>query len=100
MKLKFEPVYRLTLLCLAILLGLSLWAHAQSTAAESNPVAPAVPLSPSTTILGAGYLTFGLDHIAVLRDNRLFGEPLWKYFASAAYILIALLITRLIDLIT
>src|SRR5262245_46132142 len=99
MKLKWSPVYRLALVTLAVVAGLSLRASAQSTATTPGTAAPALTLA-APPILGAGYLTFGLDRIAVLRDNRWFGEPLWKYFASAAYILIALLITRLIDLIT
>src|SRR5207247_6522002 len=45
------------------------------------------------------YLTFGLDQIEVLREYYFLGEPLWKYAASLAYILLGFGIAKLIDLV-
>src|SRR5439155_10992714 len=40
------------------------------------------------------------DRVPWLRDNTLFGEPIWKYFASLIYILVAFYAAKLLDLIT
>src|SRR5207244_9188588 len=47
--------------------------------------------------LGGHYLTFGLDRIPILTQNKLMGEPLWKYVASLIYILLAFFLSKLID---
>jgi MscS family membrane protein len=46
------------------------------------------------------YLTFGLDRIPVLRDNRFLAEPLWKYIASLIYVFLAFYAAKLCNLIT
>jgi MscS family membrane protein len=42
------------------------------------------------------YLTFGLDHIQVLR-YELFDIPLWQYAASVIYVIVSMWIARLVD---
>ena len=43
------------------------------------------------------YLTFGLDRIDTLNRVLLMGQPLWKYIASLIYILLALVVSKLLD---
>jgi MscS family membrane protein len=49
--------------------------------------------------LEEAHLTFGLDRIALLRDNTVFGEPLWKYIASLIFIFLAFYVSKLLDFI-
>jgi MscS family membrane protein len=42
------------------------------------------------------YLTFGLDHIQVLR-YELFDIPLWQYAASVIYVILSMWIARFVD---
>jgi MscS family membrane protein len=42
------------------------------------------------------YLTFGLDHIQVLR-YELFDIPLWQYAASVIYVIVSMWIARFVD---
>jgi MscS family membrane protein len=44
----------------------------------------------------ATWLTFGLDRIPGLRVNVL-GNPLWQYFASLIYIILAFYVSKLLD---
>ena len=103
MKLKFEPFYRGLLLFLLVTLVWGLWAGAQTNTNTAPSVAPP-PSGPGLLAqvekLVRQFLTFGLDRIAFLRDNALFGEPLWKYLASLIYIFLAFYVSKLIDFIT
>jgi MscS family membrane protein len=101
MKAKSGWIFRGGLVLLLVVAGWSLWANAQPLATN----APAPILSGGTTnllsrtlsTLDRHYLTFGLDRVAVLTDHSLLGEPLWKYAASALYILLAFLVARFLD---
>jgi MscS family membrane protein len=102
MKLTFQAFWRAFLILLAGTLAWGVWASAQ-TATNS----PAVRSTNETSALVQGlerleerHLTFGLDRIQPLRDNHLLGEPLWKYGASLAYLLLAVCLAWLIDFIT
>lgn len=52
------------------------------------------------TGLDEDQLTFGLRNIPFLRDLKFLGEPLWKYIASALYILLAFYAAKLLDHVT
>jgi hypothetical protein len=100
MTLKFETVFRGFLLFFLILALGGIWAVAQT--AEKAPEAPNSTNSPSLLArhldqLEGHYLTFGLDRIKLLTENRLFGEPLWKYVASLIYILLAFYVSKTND---
>jgi MscS family membrane protein len=93
MKFRFDLVYRAGLLAMLLIAGWSLWAGAQETANTIAPTNSAATNSPPRT------LTFGLDHMDVLRETPLFGQPLWKYLASLIYIVLAFLVAWLVDAI-
>jgi MscS family membrane protein len=101
MKLKFENLYRGTLLCLAVILLWGVWASGQT---NTNP--PPAVAAPQSSLLAEAerldrqILTFGLDRVPFLRETHLFTEPLWKYVASLIYIFLAFYIAKLIDFIT
>src|SRR5260370_19432178 len=44
-------------------------------------------------------MTFGLDRIETVQRAVVLGEPLWKYLASLIYILLAVCVAKLLDLI-
>lgn len=99
MRVKFQTSYRVLLALLAALWMWALWAGA---AVSTNP-APVLTNEPSALVrkveqFQAHPLTFRLDEVAALRDHTLLGEPLWKYVASIAYVVLAFVIARLIDL--
>src|SRR5438552_3339190 len=103
MKVKFEILFRGSLMFLALTLAWSVWAAAQ----PATNKAPAITVTnrPSALIkdverLDEHYLTFWLDRIEPLRTNTLFGEPLWKYLASLIYVPLVFYISKLIDFIT
>ena len=103
MKLKFETLLRAWLLVCLIALGWSVWAAAQTT--NTNKVPTTVTNQPSSLIqtverLQQNPLTFRLDEVQFLREHFFLGEPLWKYAASAAYILLAFLAAWFLDYVT
>jgi MscS family membrane protein len=101
MKVKFEPLFRGALLLLLVTWGWGFWAAAQTA---TNKLATAT--NQTSTLLGRVErweetpMTFRLDKIPVLKETTFLGEPLWKYVASLVYILLAFLISKLIDLVT
>lgn len=117
MKNRFEALYRLLLVLLAIGLFWSVWgwageppagssAGATNAASGTNAVAQAtadgggrlgVNLLPT---FDRHYLTFGLDRLPYLRDTRLLGIALWQYVASFLYIFLAFYIAKLLDFLT
>ena len=108
MKHKFEWVFRSTILGLLLLLGWVIWVDAQPAptppAALTN--APSVVQTNQLGALAKGLaklegerLTFGLDRSALLRDNTIFGEPLWKYIASLIFIFLAFYVSKLLDFV-
>jgi MscS family membrane protein len=108
MRLKFEWGFRGFLAVLLIALLWSLWAGAQTTAnkPQTEAIGTNQPPARSTAVtnvfihLEQQYLTFGLDRIPVLRDNRFLAEPLWKYIASLIYVFLAFYAAKLCNLIT
>jgi MscS family membrane protein len=108
MRLKIEWGFRWLMVLLLITLLWSLWADAQTN--TNKPQAEGVAINqagthPSavTNVFGRleqQYLTFGLDRVAVLRDNRFLGEPVWKYLASLIYVVLAFYVAKLSNLVT
>jgi len=101
MKLKFDMLFRGALFLLVLAWGWGLWASAQTA---TNKPAPATN-QPSSLVGRVEHweenpVTFKLDEIPVLKEVRFLGEPLWKYLASLIYILLAFLISKLINLVT
>ena len=107
MKHKFEWVFRSTILGLLLLLGWVIWADAQPVqppAAVTNALSVVQTNQLGTLAKGLAKLegerlTFGLDPISLLRDNTIFGEPLWKYIASLIFIFLAFYVSKLLDFI-
>jgi len=102
MRLKFDTCLRALLTCLVITLGWGLWA-----AAQTNTNKAAATNQPSLLVrdverfeAAQAPLTFGLDRIPVLRHTSFLGEPVWKYLASAIYILLAFYAAKGIDWLT
>ncbi|HWH68438.1 MAG TPA: hypothetical protein VNT26_03595, partial [Candidatus Sulfotelmatobacter sp.] len=102
MRIRFEPIFRGSMVFLVLTLAWGMWASAQPAtnppaATATNPVAPLVQ---HVERLQGEPLTFGLDRIPWLGEVRFLGEPLWKYVASLIYILLAFYVSKLIDLVT
>jgi MscS family membrane protein len=99
MKFRFDFIYRVGLLSLLIVACWSVWASAQPAAPVTTPTnAPARPvLLLLTNQLPA--LTFGLDSVDALNQHELLGQPLWKYLASAIYVVLAFCVAWLLDFI-
>ncbi len=98
MKVKFENVYRTVLSVLCIMLVWSIWATAAQPATNAAPVSPFRILPGMHALTNDSWLTFGLDRVEVLRVDW-FGQPLWQYFASLMYVILALLVAKLSDYI-
>jgi MscS family membrane protein len=101
MKVKFETCFRGFVFLLFLSLAWGLWAGAQP-AANRDSQTPTTNSSPSalvTKFSNEHYVTFGLDRVAFLRENKIFGEPIWKYVASLIYVLLAFYAAKLLDLI-
>jgi MscS family membrane protein len=101
MRRNFEWIYRGLLVLLAVGVLWAVWASAQTPAAN----APAAAAGADKTNLfarafpglDAHHLTFGLNHVPLLRDHSLLGEPLWKYLASLIYIFLAFYVSKFLD---
>ncbi len=94
MKVKFEAVFKVYVVCLVALLGWCVWANAQDTT-NSSPKSAAASSQrslPSTNIS----LDFGLKNVEALQ-RPLFGIPIWQYLASLIYIVLAFIAARLLD---
>jgi MscS family membrane protein len=102
MKPRFETAKRAGLIFLMIVLAWSFWAAAQPATNQ----APSAETNRASTLvqhldqLNQHHITLGFDKLEFLRDHYFLDEPLWKYAASLAYILLAFATTRLIDWIT
>jgi len=94
MNWRFAWVYRLGLAVLLAAACWSVWANAQDTNAIPAATNPPVLLKIK---LPENALTFGLDRIDFLRDQRLLAQPLWKYLASLIYIVLAFYVAKLLD---
>ncbi len=90
MKFRFEIVYRCGLLLLLGTTFWSVWASAEPAGYTNSAPAATPPLQG---------LTFWFDQVDFLREHSWHGEPLWKYAASLAYILLAFGVAWLLDFI-
>jgi MscS family membrane protein len=99
MKVKLDRLFRGALLFCLVLAAFGIWAGAQT---ETNRSADGATNQAATHVapdaMGGHYLTFGLDRVVPLSERTLLGEPLWKYVASLVYILLAFVISKLLDL--
>ncbi len=99
MKIRFQTGWRALLLLLVIAWAWSLWAGTQG--GTNNP-SIGLTNRPSAIVRTVEKwsekpLTFKLDEVDLLRDHTFLGEPLWKYVASAVYLLLAFYASRLLD---
>jgi MscS family membrane protein len=117
MKLKLKSILRAYAFVLPALLTWSIWASAQSASTNAPDthapaIAPVATGTPGTTQTNQtdrlkeeikshpNYLTFGLDKAPFLEDQKLLGQPLWKYLASLIYIFLAFYASRFLDFLT
>jgi len=101
MRVKFQSLFRGLMAALLFLWAWALWAEVSTPTNQ----APVITNQPSALVrkveqLESSPLTFKLDEVPVLRDNTLLGEPLWKYVASLAYVLLAFLLAKFLDVVT
>src|SRR5258708_1922352 len=101
MKVKFETIFRGVMVFLALTLVGAVWAAPETT---TNAEVADHPNGPSAMVGGVEhleepYLTFGLDRIEPLQKAIVLGEPVWKYLASLIYLLLAVFVAKLLDLI-
>lgn len=115
MKSRLELFYRGLLVLLAVGLFWVIWGSsggvhaaegvaagvATNAVAGTNAVAP-VAAGPTTGIqllptLDRQNLSFGLDRVPFLRDQRLVGIPLWQYTASFIFIFLAFYVSKFLD---
>jgi MscS family membrane protein len=83
----------------------ALWAvYASAQTNSTNVTTPgavsgsiAQKLASLEELLGEHDPLFHLDRLAMLRENTLFGQPLWKYLSSLVYIFLAFLISKGLD---
>jgi MscS family membrane protein len=101
MKSKFEFWFRGFLILLVVCLFWSVWASAQPTnavpAANATNSASTNGFFPGLSQLDEDHLSFGLNQIDLLRNRKLFGEPLWKYLASLIYVFLAFYVSKFLD---
>lgn len=95
MKFRFEFIYRLGLVLLAVVAFCAVLANAQPSVATNSP--PAKGTVTSTNEFQA--LTFGLDNVDCLKKHTALGEPLWKYLASLIYLVLAFCVAWFLDFV-
>ena len=114
MKLKFETLYRTTLVALAVLLVWSVWhSSAQPTAEGATTIQPAATISDTNTTGQASGVAEEVrapmptpQWIERLSENLPFlkwqwwGNELWKYLFSLIYIFLAFYVSKLLDYLT
>jgi MscS family membrane protein len=101
MSLRFTTLFRGLLFFLAMASAWGLWASAQTTTNAPGAInGPSALVRRIERFETSPPLTFGLNHVEALRDTTFLGEPLWKYLASAIYILLAFYAAKLIDFAT
>jgi MscS family membrane protein len=99
MKWRFEWVYRLGLAAFVAVAFGAVWSNAQApTNATAGIGDTNMPLQVRHW-LPSHAMSFGLDQMDFLCDTKLFGEPLWKYFASLIYIVLAFYVAKVLDFI-
>ena len=97
MKTQARRVFPLFCCFLAVLFfGTLCWAATQTNVSETTAASSMEKfLDP---ILKKAPVSFGLDNLPYLKTEFL-GNPLWKYASFGIYILLAMVITKLIDLV-
>jgi MscS family membrane protein len=95
MRVKFEAVFKLYVVCLVALLVWTMWA------AAAEPTNNVPPPPERTNVLGGLISTnvsldFGLKRVEALQATFL-GVPVWQYLASLIYIVLAVVMSRLLD---
>lgn len=98
MKWRFQWWYWFGLAALAGIAFFSVLATAQEST-NANPTAAVVTNSPLPSFGVTNALTRWLEEVPWLSRTKFIGEPLWKYFASIIYIVLAFFIAKLLDLI-
>ncbi len=108
MKLKFETLFRGTLVVLFLILFWSLWGYAQETK-STNPAVVVEKNSKEKSSLidlpgvlqkNETVLSFGLDRVKILQPELAGGQPRWKYLASFIYIVLAFYVSKFFDFLT
>jgi MscS family membrane protein len=115
MNWRFQWLYRCLLALLLVGALGTLWVSAQESTnnqdrrlsptnsatvtAVQNSVTNQVPGKPpkEPKRFDIQVMTFGLDEVDWLRDNKLMGEPLWKYLSSLIFIVLAFYVSKLLD---
>ncbi|MDX1952361.1 MAG: mechanosensitive ion channel family protein [Verrucomicrobiota bacterium] len=90
---RFYYLFFVSLLCWCF------WVNAQTNTNNVAKIETATGDATVTTTIQRTpepYLTFGLDKVEQLQ-SKIFGIPLWQYLASAFYICLAFLISKLLD---
>jgi MscS family membrane protein len=99
MRVKFEAVFKIYVICLVALLVWTMWAAASE---PTNEVPKATsPAAERVNVLGGlistnAPLDFGLSKVKALQPPFM-GVPRWQYVASLIYIVLAFLVARLLD---
>ena len=97
MKWRFEWIYRLGLAVFIAIAFWAVWSNAQpATNTPAGISATNMPLQ-IRHWLPSHAMSFGLDQLDFLCDNKPLGEPLWKYFASLIYIALAFCASWVLD---
>jgi MscS family membrane protein len=98
MKWRFEWVYRLGLAVFVAVAFWAVWSNAQP--ATNAPAGISATNAPHFSHwLPSHAMSFGLDQVDFLCDTKPLGEPLWKYFASLIYIVLAFYVAKILDFI-
>ena len=74
----------------------AVWGSAQETVATNPPPTTTTNLTLPTYGV-TNTLTKSLADVPWLNENKIFGEPLWKYLASVIYIFLAFFVAKLLD---
>ncbi len=102
MNWRFAWIYRLGLAGLFLVAFFAVWASAQEAVAPATAVTTNASAGGKVVVeklLQVQAPTFGLDRIKFLSQQTVIGQPLWKYFASLIYILLAFYAAKLLDFI-
>lgn len=102
MNWRFHWLYRALLVAFAVM---ATWMVAAQITQDTNAPAANLTVTPATApsllhhirLAEVHPLSFGLDRVDFLTDNEVLNQPLWKYLASLIYILLALVVSRLLD---
>ncbi|MFO1489153.1 MAG: mechanosensitive ion channel family protein [Verrucomicrobiota bacterium] len=97
MKWRFQWLYWFGLAVFAAVAFWTVWGNAQTPPATNAPALTVTNTLPTFGVTNA--LTEKLANVPWLSNTTFLGEPLWKYFASLIYILLAFYVSKLLDYI-